>query len=809
MSFKYAKHDDIEETLYLKVNKLLDPNRILGIYDKPESSGAALVITVKLFSGKNLLFATTKGIFKIPNDAQTLCCFSLPMSIQDLPSDSVLYIYVWSTSRKPTQIPAASTTLPIFTSEFEKFPLKSGCLSLRQGTYQLSLWPEKSADQVYTPGIVDNPQLSELYSLCYKKEKFELGMIEKIKWIDEKTIPSMEKRIEEICEEANLCLLEVELPRFYTSVFFEENKYEVEQEALFAESNLTIVPDFEVIYERIDPKAELYLTLSRSDLSHKELRPTGEVIDQINEILNLPDHKALVPEQSYLIWLYRYSLLGNKHALVKFLHSVNWGNEKEEEIAVQMMREWSPIDKEDSLNLLSVNFSCNTHYSTLVTKGIAEVRKYAVERLDTCSDLDLSSILLQLVQAIRYENTEDSPLKDLLLRRALDCTEIAIYLFWYLNVESKNPSSSVTDWYRRVFESTFNFIAEKAPETMKYIEAQVTLKLKLLEISNTIRKNKGDTSSFDKKKAKLKQLVEEIKDFKEPVPSFFEHNTVLTGILPPECNVYASKQYPIKVVFKTPDPSVTVAAMYKSGDDLRQDQLIIQIIRLMDNLLKNVNLDMCLTLYNVVATSNSDGFVEFVPNSSTIHDRIQKKQLLSAYLNDNKANNPEIFETFIKSCAGYCVITYLLGIGDRHLENLMIDNTGHLFHIDFGYVLGKDPKPMPPPFKLCKEMVEAMGGERSPGYERFKLKCVEVFMHLRKHCKLIVNLFYLMIHSGLSGMQGDPLKIIDKLYERFKIGLSDEKAERYFLELITESVNALMPQILEKIHVWAIYWKKI
>ena len=150
------------------------------------------------------------------------------------------------------------------------------------------------------------------------------------------------------------------------------------------------------------------------------------------------------------------------------------------------------------------------------------------------------------------------------------------------------------------------------------------------------------------------------------------------------------------------------------------------------------------------------------------------------------------------------MISYLLGIGDRHLENLMIDHTGHVFHIDFGFILGKDPKPMPPPMKLCKEMVDAMG----PGYDLFKRKCQEVFTHLRKHCRLIVNLFYLMIHSNLTGLQGDSLKILDKLYERFKINMTDEEAEHYILDLITESVNALMPQIMEKIHVWAAYWRK-
>lgn len=79
-------------------------------------------------------------------------------------------------------------------------------------------------------------------------------------------------------------------------------------------------------------------------------------------------------------------------------------------------------------------------------------------------------------------------------------------------------------------------------------------------------------------------------------------------------------------------------------------------------------------------------------------------------------------------------MTYLLAVGDRHLENLLIDNSGHLFHCDFGYIFGKNPPGkniMAPPIRICKEMVEGMGGYMDPNYEIFISYCVNSFNFLR------------------------------------------------------------------------------
>ena len=136
--------------------------------------------------------------------------------------------------------------------------------------------------------------------------------------------------------------------------------------------------------------------------------------------------------------------------------------------------------------------------------------------------------------------------------------------------------------------------------------------------------------------------------------------------------------------------------IYKSGDDLRQDQLILQMFSLMDSLLKGVNQDYKLVPYKALACSKSDGFVEFVPHTRTIQD-ILKTSTLSEHL--YKLANPNcpiyhqlfkksgqlppmnekfvmdnhstvvtaIMDNYILSCAGYCAITYFFGLGDRHL----------------------------------------------------------------------------------------------------------------------------------------------
>ena len=97
-------------------------------------------------------------------------------------------------------------------------------------------------------------------------------------------------------------------------------------------------------------------------------------------------------------------------------------------------------------------------------------------------------------------------------------------------------------------------------------------------------------------------------------------------------------------------------------------------------------------LYKCLHTGDRSGLIEVVTNCTTLA-RIQKAHrgargafshsVLMKYLeehNTTPAALEESIENFTASCAGYSVATYVLGVGDRHSDNILLKKSGEVIN---------------------------------------------------------------------------------------------------------------------------------
>ena len=645
---------------------------------------------------------------------------------------------------------------------------------------------------------------------------------------------SYESKLKYLLSQTSNTYIEVDFPLFNNPIVYEEQTAKSYHKSF---NHIDLIKDQEVnnwvvdpavhrgknvkdIFLKDNPITEQFSILSRiSEEDVRDLKPAPYEIEQINKKLNTPDFIKLDDQGATNFWRYRYALLkqDKKYALPKILNAVKWDQENVvNDFLADILTKWKTVEVCDILYMLSRQFNVNpflykdqqeNEIPKSMLKGFKEVRKFAVSRLKEVPSDDINFILLQLVQALRYEDDKEPILRNMLIERCAESTELATSFYWFITVEAGNAEFDKKDEMEKMFYNTQqSFIRriEGSEECNQNLQSQIKLRDTLLRISKEMSLV---PKKIEIKKPKFKAIIEPTTELgKELYDEHFlplNSKIKIKGINKDNCSVFRSAMFPVKYSFivkdeyqknnkEKEDPS-KFETMFKFGDDLRQDQLILQIINYMNKLLLTAGQDYEFTTYKVLATSKSDGFVEFVPHSRTIFDlsKEYKTNCIKTYIdicsNNDKAEIDKRLNSFVNSCAGYCVVTYLLGIGDRHLENLLVDHNGKLFHIDFGYILGKDPKPSPPSMKLNPDMIKCMGDKGSKDFERFKNKCINAFWVLRENARLIVNMLYLMIDSGIPELNN--LEALEKMHDKFLQEETKQDAANSLLTIIEESTN--------------------
>lgn len=351
----------------------------------------------------------------------------------------------------------------------------------------------------------------------------------------------------------------------------------------------------------------------------------------------------------------------------------------------------------------------------------------------------------------------------------------------------------------------------------------------------------------------------------DPSGNLIEGESLMSKVLSVELEI-VTESFPLLHARDTGvDSALTQRRMllYKHDEDMRQEMLAIQYLDTCDRILKASGLDLKMKKYKCLSVGENKGFVEWVPGAvslSEICKAVGKDS--SGPTNDQKRNatadvgiddeptkfvrtgawckheslrdlrsdavgltgyNPiqdflrsnaydpdgpyfihkDTMDNYVKSCAGYCVITYLLGVGDRHTDNLLLHPEGHFLHCDFSFILGRDPKTFLP-MRITQNMVNGMGGRESDNFAKFLSLAGAAFVTLRQPAsvRILMSLIQGMLHSNISdiSVNQNPDEALKFAHERFCLDLNDDDAVVFLEENIERSLSSKLWLAVDAIH---------
>lgn len=234
--------------------------------------------------------------------------------------------------------------------------------------------------------------------------------------------------------------------------------------------------------------------------------------------------------------------------------------------------------------------------------------------------------------------------------------------------------------------------------------------------------------------------------------------------------------------------------MVKSGDDLRQEHMAMQLITMVRDICVKENVKIWLKTYSVIPFDRESGLIEFIEDTRTVSylkERSRAGSLKEVYQQLFGSNWESSVGHFVESLAGYSLVQYLFQIKDRHNNNILVDSQGHVIHIDFSFILSSSPGNFgfeKAPFKLTSDYLDLMGGRHSDLFLHFKLLFFLALKFVRKHKREIMQRVEIMTHCP--GMKCFERYSRQDFEARFLDGTTDEELMQRVEDIVSSALNS-------------------
>lgn len=382
---------------------------------------------------------------------------------------------------------------------------------------------------------------------------------------------------------------------------------------------------------------------------------------------------------------------------------------------------------------------------------------------------------------VLIKNTTNEALRILLFNLLGTSLKLIYQTYWLLITEKNDVSKLINNI--GMIDPTHSIRNSNIDEYFKLFDGKI-----LIQMHNEYRFYVDLIDNLDTPSEYLLKNF----DIYKPISLPYDPEVKLLGVYMDTIVIKNSNSNPVIITFET---TIGPKRILFKRESIMNDLIVLNLISLCDIILKEtLETDFGAITYPVMPITTNAGMIEIINNAETIYSICNNKKAIWQHIFEKNKSRvvDDVLNTYMHSLVSYTLHSYFIGLGDRHLENIMITDDGRIFHIDFGFILGKDSYPITSTdIKLNKDMLDVIGTT----YSSYLELCSQGVIIIRKY----FNMFFILLMQINCANIGE--KHIEKfIMSRFQPRQTDQVVFDELLSVIDQSNDAYTNSIRDFIH---------